>query len=38
MPKQRTVNNTKGTLALCFNYGGQLEIADAVKKIVQSGH
>ena len=32
-----TANNTAGTLALCFNYGGQLEIADAVKKIVQSG-
>jgi len=32
----QTANNTKGTLALCFNYGGQLEIADAVKKIVQS--
>lgn len=32
-----TSNNTHGTLALCFNYGGQLEIADAVKKIVQSG-
>ena len=26
-----------GELLLCFNYGGQLEIADAVKKIVQSG-
>jgi len=24
-------------LAICFNYGGQLEIVDAVKKIVQSG-
>ncbi len=33
----RTVNNKAGTLALCFNYGGQLEIVDAVKKIVQSG-
>jgi len=33
----QTANNTKGTLALCFNYGGQLEVADAVKKIVQSG-
>lgn len=32
-----TANNTAGTLALCFNYGGQLEIVDAVKKIVQSG-
>lgn len=32
-----TAKNTAGTLALCFNYGGQLEIVDAVKKIVQSG-
>jgi undecaprenyl diphosphate synthase len=35
--EETTRNNTRGTLALCFNYGGQLEIADAVKKIVQSG-
>lgn len=33
----KTVNNTRGTLAICFNYGGQLEIADACKKIVQAG-
>ena len=26
-----------GTLLLCLNYGGQLEIADAVKEIVRSG-
>lgn len=32
-----TAGNTGGTLILCFNYGGQLEIADAVKQIVQSG-
>jgi undecaprenyl diphosphate synthase len=32
-----TENNTGGTFALCFNYGGQQEIVDAVKKIVQSG-
>jgi undecaprenyl diphosphate synthase len=32
-----TANNTGGNLVLCFNYGGQLEIVDAVKKIVQSG-
>lgn len=32
-----TATNTGGTLALCFNYGGQQEIVDAVKKIVQSG-
>jgi len=34
--EERTKNNTKGTLAICFNYGGHLEISDAVKKIVQS--
>ncbi|HMH70183.1 MAG TPA: polyprenyl diphosphate synthase [Candidatus Saccharimonadales bacterium] len=35
--EKRTVDNTRGTLALCFNYGGQIEIADAVKKIIQAG-
>lgn len=35
--EKETSQNTGGILALCFNYGGQLEIADAVKKIVQSG-
>ncbi|MDN5274172.1 MAG: Isoprenyl transferase [Candidatus Saccharibacteria bacterium] len=33
----QTANNTKGTLAICFNYGGQLEITDALKKIILSG-
>ncbi len=33
----QTVDNSGGTFALCFNYGGQIEIADAVKKIVRSG-
>lgn len=32
-----TAENTAGTVALCFNYGGQREITDAVKHIVQSG-
>ncbi len=32
-----TANNTAGTLAICFNYGGQLEIVEAVKKIIKSG-
>ena len=32
-----TANNTGGILGLCFNYGGQQEIVDGVKKIVQSG-
>ena len=34
--ESKTAENTAGVLALCFNYGGQAEIADAVKKIVQS--
>lgn len=33
----RTAGNTRGTLAVCFNYGGKQEITDACKKIVQSG-
>ena len=32
-----TAHNTGGTLVLCFNYGGQLEVVDAVKKLIQSG-
>lgn len=32
----KTADNTGGTLALCFNYGGHQEIVDAVKKVVQS--
>lgn len=32
-----TAGNTGGTLALCLNYGGQQEIVEACKKIVQSG-
>lgn len=35
--EKATEHNKRGTLALCFNYGGQLEIADAVKKIVAEG-
>lgn len=33
----RSANNTAGTLALCFNYGGQLELVDAFKKLLQAG-
>src|SRR5690606_8076674 len=33
----QTADNTGGGLAVCLNYGGQKEIVDAVKKIVQSG-
>lgn len=32
-----TAHNTAGTLAVCLNYGGQREVVDAVRKIVQSG-
>lgn len=32
-----TKDNTGGTLALCFNYGGQAEIVDAAKKLIESG-
>lgn len=32
-----TAKNTAGTLAICFNYGGQYEIVEAVKKIIKSG-
>lgn len=33
----KTSQGTRGTLAVCFNYGGQLEIVDACRRIVQSG-
>ncbi len=32
-----TKNNTKGTLAFCFNYGGHDEITRAVRQIVADG-
>jgi undecaprenyl diphosphate synthase len=32
-----TKDNTAGTLALCINYGGQDEITNAVKQIIESG-
>jgi undecaprenyl diphosphate synthase len=35
--EETTKDNTQGTLALCFNYGGQQELADAVRKIVAQG-
>lgn len=31
-----TASNTGGTFVICFNYGGHLEIADAVKKLIQA--
>jgi undecaprenyl diphosphate synthase len=35
--EEKTASNTNGTLALCFNYGGQEEIADAAKQLAASG-
>lgn len=35
--EEKTKNNTNGTLALCFNYGGMEEIADAAQVIVDNG-
>lgn len=32
--EEKTVNNTRGTLILCLNYGGHQEISDAVKGIL----
>ncbi len=34
---EQTQNNTRGTLNVCFNYGGQQEIAEAVKHIINDG-
>lgn len=33
--EQQTRQNTKATLGICFNYGGQKELVSAIKKIVQ---
>jgi undecaprenyl diphosphate synthase len=33
----QTAHLTGGTFVVCLNYGGQAEIADACKKIVQAG-
>lgn len=33
----KTAANTGGTLSLCFNYGGQQEIVDAARSLVESG-
>lgn len=32
-----TKDNTHGTLAICFNYGGMAELADAIRAVVASG-
>lgn len=35
--QEKTKDNTRGTLAICVNYGGREELVDAVKKIVACG-
>ncbi len=35
--ENETKNNKKAILNICFNYGGRLEIVEAVKKIVEDG-
>lgn len=35
--EEKTKHNTKGTLALCFNYGGEEEITDVVKTAIREG-
>lgn len=35
--EEKTANNTNGTLAICFNYGGKQEIVEAVRELVSSG-
>jgi undecaprenyl diphosphate synthase len=35
--EKMTENNTRGTLLLCLDYGGQQEIVDAVKRIAETG-
>ncbi len=35
--EEQTKNNTKGILNICLNYGGRLEIVEAVKKVVTAG-
>ena len=36
--EKKTEGNTAGQLNMCINYGGRLEIVDAVKMIVAEGH
>ena len=33
---KKTKNNTKGILNICLNYGGQEEIVDACKKLIDN--
>lgn len=35
--EERSKNNTRGTIGLCFNYGGKREIVDAANKAIEEG-
>lgn len=35
--EEKTASNTRGTLALCFNYGGRQEIVDAARTLMEQG-
>lgn len=35
--ESKTAANTKGTIAICFNYGGKDEIVDAARKLIKQG-
>lgn len=35
--EQETAGNTRGTLLFCLDYGGQQEIVDAMKQLLESG-
>ncbi|MGZ6004710.1 MAG: polyprenyl diphosphate synthase [Candidatus Saccharimonadales bacterium] len=35
--QDKTAHNTGGTLALCLNYGGQQELADAAARLIRKG-
>lgn len=36
--EEDTKNNQSGTISICFNYGGQQEIADAATALIAEGH
>lgn len=35
--EEATQHNTRGTLALCFNYGGHMEIVEAARRLIEQG-
>jgi undecaprenyl diphosphate synthase len=35
--QKKTAKNTRGTLVICINYGGQQELVDAVSSLIESG-